>query len=174
LSSPEAENEGRMSRRRLLRSVLLFSVVGMGILLEVDRLTKASPSSLPGGGSASKGSQLASYSAPVPASPSSPPLVSSSGGSSASGASVRIKAMYFQMPLAVDTKEEYFVLHGPAYFRDLLTNVVGEHPLLSSMIPTMMILIDGILAQPGTQLKDGDEVDFIPAVAGGLVDLTRD
>jgi len=35
------------------------------------------------------------------------------------------------------------------------------------MLPTMMVMIDGVLAQPGSPLSDGDEVDFIPAMAGG-------
>ncbi|MGH9919873.1 MAG: MoaD/ThiS family protein [Nitrososphaerales archaeon] len=75
--------------------------------------------------------------------------------------------MYFQMPLVVGVSEEYFVLTSPAYFRDLQTSVLEEHPALSRMMPTMMILIDGVPAQPSTQLRNGDEVDFIPAIAGG-------
>ena len=75
--------------------------------------------------------------------------------------------MYFQMPLVVDTREEYFVLQNPAYFRDLLADVLQKHPALSPMTSSMLILIDGVHAQPSTVLRDGDEVDLIPAVAGG-------
>ena len=71
------------------------------------------------------------------------------------------------MPLIVNTSKEYFVLPNPAYFRDLLTEVLEKHPALSPMIPTMMILVDGIVALPGTALRNGDEVDFVPAIPGG-------
>lgn len=82
-------------------------------------------------------------------------------------ASLRVKAMYFQMPQVVSTREEYFVLQSPAYFSDLLNGVLGKHPSLSAMMPSMMILIDGVRTLPDIALRDGDEVDFIPAVAGG-------
>lgn len=71
------------------------------------------------------------------------------------------------MPLAVGVKEEYFVLQTPAYFSDLLAQVTQKHPTMSPMIPTMMILIDGVPASKSASLRNGDEVDFIPAVAGG-------
>jgi molybdopterin converting factor small subunit len=67
----------------------------------------------------------------------------------------------------VDASEEHFVLKSPAHFRDLKSVVVGEHPLLLPMFPTMLSLVDGVPATPATELNDGDEVDFIPAVAGG-------
>ena len=75
--------------------------------------------------------------------------------------------MYFQMPLVVSSSEEYFTLQTPAVYSDLLTAVLQEHPAISPMLPSMMILIDGVPAQPGSSLRNGDEVDFIPAVAGG-------
>lgn len=90
------------------------------------------------------------------------------GSSDTSPASLRVKVMYFQMQQTVNNlAEEHFVLQSPAYFRELLNSVVESHPLLSTMIPTMMKLVDGVPAQPDTPLKDGDEVDLIPAIAGG-------
>jgi len=80
---------------------------------------------------------------------------------------IKVKVMYFQMPLVLNAREEYFVLQSPAYFRDLLANILQEHPALSPMTSSMLILVDGVHAQPTTVLRDGDEVDLIPAVAGG-------
>lgn len=80
---------------------------------------------------------------------------------------IKVKVMYFQMPLVVSSSEEHFVLQSPAYFRDLMTEILEEHPALSPMIPTMMIMIDGLPARGETALMDGDEVDFIPTIAGG-------
>jgi len=148
-----------MSRRRLLRTALLFSAVGAAVVLGVDGLARATPSSESGAGRASTGSSPVSSTAPVAA--------PSNIGPNASGSSLRVKAMYFQMPQTINTKEEYFMLQSPAYLRDLLSNVMAEHPRVSKMIPTMMILVDGVPGQPSTPLRDGDEVDFIPAIAGG-------
>lgn len=81
---------------------------------------------------------------------------------------VKIKVMYFQMPSSVFNRdEEHFVLQAPAYLRDILARVLIEHPPLSPMIPAMMVLVDGVAARPASILNDGDEVDFIPAAAGG-------
>ncbi len=80
---------------------------------------------------------------------------------------IKVKVMYFQMPLIVSSGEEYFVVQTPAYFRDLMTQILEKHPALSPMIPTMMIMIDGMPAKGEMTLMDGDEVDFIPAIAGG-------
>jgi molybdopterin converting factor small subunit len=63
--------------------------------------------------------------------------------------------------------EEYFVLQSPAYFSQLRDAVVVAHPNLYSMMPSMMVLIDGVVAKGGSALKDGDEVDFVPMMAGG-------
>jgi molybdopterin converting factor small subunit len=71
------------------------------------------------------------------------------------------------MRQTISVTEESFVLKSPAYCRDLLSSVLEAHPLLSTMMPTMTVLVDGLLAQPSMSLNDGDEVDFLPAVVGG-------
>jgi molybdopterin converting factor small subunit len=135
----------------MLKSAVLFSAVGAAIILGVDGLVRAVPSAS-GGGSTSK--------APSPA--------PSSGEPSTSSDSITVKVMYFGMPLSVtNSREELFVLQSPAYFHDLLSNVVEKHPVLSAMIPTMMIFVDGVPGQPSMSLKDGDEVDLVPASVGG-------
>jgi len=153
-TSPEA----RATRRQLLR-VLALSAAGAGIVLGARGLL--------GSGSA----------APTAAAPASPPsskatMAATVGDaaltqSSSSLQEIKVKVMYFQMPQIVNIREEYFVLQSPAHFRDLLANVLEEHPALSPMTSSMMILIDGVPAQPSMGLRDADEVDFIPAVAGG-------
>jgi len=123
---------------------MLFGAVGAGIALGLGRLV---PSSTFGGGSRSE---------------ASPPVSGS--------ASLKVKVTYFQMPLLVggtSLAEEYFTLPSPAYLRDLLSSVQEAHPPFGAMLPTMTILVDGTASPPSTPLKDGDEVDFIPAYAGG-------
>jgi len=63
--------------------------------------------------------------------------------------------------------QEYFVLPSPATYSRLLNVVVVAHPVLSSMMSSMLVLVDGVVAKSDTSLQDGDEVDFIPAMAGG-------
>lgn len=167
VSTKADEEEKRLSRRHLLKSALLLSAIGGGMIIlggtarlvaEAAPSSKTAPQTPPPDGPGA--------SAPSPTSALLRPPADASNA--ASGASVKVKVMYFQMPQNVtSTKEEYFNLQSPAYFRDLLNVVVGEHPLLSPMIPSMMILVDGVLAVPDTPLTDGDEVDLIPAAAGG-------
>jgi molybdopterin converting factor small subunit len=148
LVATQAEDEDRRSsRRRLLKSALRLSVVAGGIIVLGAAARVAEPNP------------------PLKAAPQVLPPVGAGG---ASGGSIRVKVMYFQMRQVVaNATQDHFVLESPAYFRDLLNNVVEKHPLLSTMTPTMMILVDGVPGQPGTQLRDGDEVDLIPSMAGG-------
>jgi molybdopterin converting factor small subunit len=135
----------------MLRSAILLSAVGVGILLGVDRMVNAAPSAL--AAASTSDARL---------------LTSSSGASSASGNSLTVKVTYLGMPQSItNTRAETFVLESPAYFHNLMSNVVGRHPLLSEMIPAMMIFVDGLPPQSSTALEDGDEVDLVPATAGG-------
>jgi molybdopterin converting factor small subunit len=135
----------------MLRSAILLSAVGAGIVLGLDAVVSGARSKS-GGGSTSETSSPAS----------------SSGTPSAPGDSLTVKAVYFGMPQSIiSAKEEYFVLRSPAYFRDLLGEVAEKHPQISIMIPTMIISVNGNPGQPGTLLSNGDEVDLVPATAGG-------
>lgn len=93
--------------------------------------------------------------------------VSPEGEVADTSAPIRVKVVYFQMPRLVENHQEYFVLQSPAYFAELLQDVTNKHPALAGMTPSMMILIDGSVAKASTPLSDGDEIDFIPAFAGG-------
>lgn len=138
-----------VSRRKVLRW-LAISALGAGICLSVGGLANAAVPER-------KVETSGGVSTPSPTTRKGAP-----------GASIRVKVMYFQMPNTVlDRTEEFFVLQSPSYFSDLMDEVVGKHTILSTMMPSMMKLVDGVPAQPRTPLKDGDEVDFIPAVAGG-------
>ncbi len=160
------DDEKRISRRRLLKSALLFSAVGAGIVL-LGGAARASPSAEPSSKSLLQPS-LPGGSAESTSSVSSQLQTSSAAlTGTSSGSSVRVKASYFQMPQIVDVNQEYFVLQAPAYFSNLLAQVTERHPPMAPMIPTMMILIDGVPASKNAPLRDTDEVDFIPAIAGG-------
>jgi molybdopterin converting factor small subunit len=143
-----SEAEKAASRRRMLRSGLVFSALGVAAIFGVDRLARSSASGSVGG-VAPKAS-----SAPTPtASPSG---------------SVTVKVVYFGMPLAItNAKQELFVLNAPAYFNDLLDDVVERHPIISAMVPTMIMSLNGVSGRPSTPLEDGDVVDLVPATAGG-------
>lgn len=174
-SPPSAPSDARprnVTRRQLLRLVVV-SALGAGIVLGVRGTTATGP---PTQRVKSK-SENASVSSTEASTSLS--IVSSSGALAGAPApeaataepsasqEVKLKAAYFQMPLVVGTKEEYFALAAPAHYADLLAIVVEKHPAISPMLPSMMVLIDGVPAASGTLLRDGDEVDFIPAVAGG-------
>jgi molybdopterin converting factor small subunit len=88
--------------------------------------------------------------------------------SSTDNSFIEIKVAYLLMAQYIDTTEEYFALQTPATLSALLGAVSEKHPILSTMIPSMQILLDGIpTVQFNAALKDGDEVDFVPIVAGG-------
>lgn len=164
----EEEEKKRISRRRLLKSVLLLSAVGLGTIVLGGAVTRATDAAPPSKGTLQRASSYGSASAPSPSPTPALRTPSVSAPTTISGSSVKVKVVYFQMPQTViDVEDEYFVLQSPAHFSNLQSSIVQEHPLLSTMWPTMMKLVDGVLAQPGTRLNDGDEVDLIPAFAGG-------
>ena len=88
--------------------------------------------------------------------------VSSSGHSS-----IKVKVRFFQMSQIIPASEEYFAVPSPAQYSDLLGAVLSRYPKIGAMIPTMVALVDGFPAKAATPLNDGDEVDFIPSLAGG-------
>lgn len=152
MTAPEEEKQKKTSRRRLLQSAIVFSAVGAGMMLGFGALATPAPTSASDGESA----------------PEAPPQASSGGGGSSNyGASLSVKVRYYQMRDALSTTEDNFVLESPAHFSDLMNHIVDAHPVLATMAPTMVVLIDGLIGLPGTPLKDGDEVDLLPALAGG-------
>jgi molybdopterin converting factor small subunit len=144
LSSPETAGVENTSRRRLLKSALLFAAVGAGVIIGVEGLADGSPSGQAAGRSTDPSSQTSSQGAPL-----------------------TVKVLYLQMAQTIPVTQESYVLKSPARYSDLLAKVEEEYPIISTMIPTMMVFVNGYPAQPSTALNDGDEVDFVPAFAGG-------
>lgn len=144
------DDEGR-SRRQAIRWIV-FGAIGLGIaaLGSISLIESSGPAS-DGAGDAGEPE----------------PQASPAGGAAGSGPPTTVKVLYFQMPQIVSDHQEYIVLQSPATFSDLLRAVTNRHPALAGMTQSMMILIDGNVAKAGTPLKDGDEVDFIPAFPGG-------
>ncbi len=158
---------GTVSRRQLLRMAAFAAVGAVAVIGARSMVTVASTSPTEGPSQKASGpAPAASAPSPVP-SPSSPGAVPAVASIADPSQEIRVKVNYFQMPFVVNTKVEYFTLPAQARYGDLLAGVVKEHPAISPMIPSMMVLIDGVPAQPATPLREGEEVDFIPAVAGG-------
>ena len=78
-----------------------------------------------------------------------------------------VKVVYLQMAQYVELRDEYFVLQSTVTLKDLLVDVAKRHPSLATMMTSMWILVNGTPARSTTPLKDGDEVDLVPLVAGG-------
>jgi len=80
----------------------------------------------------------------------------------------RVKVRYFQMNSALPgVTKEYYVLPSPAVYSELRAAVIASHPVLTRMMPTMLVLVDGVVPKGDTPLQDGDEVDYIPTIGGG-------
>jgi len=142
------KSEAKASRRRFLRWVF-FGAIGIAVPLAGESLAKVAFTVSP----AAVGMQT-------------PSAIFTTEGTEATF--LRIKVEYFQMGQYVNLSEEYFSIQSPASVRDLATAVMMRHPSISSqMMNTMLILVNGTPAKASTSLKDNDEVDLIPLVAGG-------
>jgi len=78
---------------------------------------------------------------------------------------ITVKAKYLQLSRAVKEKEEDFVLHSRSHYSDLLKAVMKKHPSLTYI--AMLVLIDGTPPASDTELKEGDEIDFLASPMGG-------
>ena len=78
---------------------------------------------------------------------------------------VIVRAKYLQLSGAIEVKEEEFVMGPGSHFSDLRAAVVKRHPSLAYV--SMLAVIDGHPANPDTELRDKDEVDFLASPAGG-------
>ena len=138
------------SRRGFLRW-LVYSAVGAGFFLAAGSLTE-----LVSGGVSEQHSEK-----------TFPSTILVNATSNSDRSFISIKVVYMQMVQYVNASDEYFVLQDPATVRDLLGSVVQRHPMLSSMMGSMWIMINGAPSRLGDFLKDGDEVDFLPLMTGG-------
>jgi len=78
---------------------------------------------------------------------------------------ITVKAKYLQLSRMLKVKEEDFVMDSRSCYGDLLQAVRKKHPSLTYVV--MLVLIDGTPPHPDTELKDGDEVDFLASPMGG-------
>jgi len=138
-----------LSRRRALKAMAVLTVGGCAAIFGSGLL------SLPRIGSGVQ-------------SQASGPKSSMQGTGGVHPAYTKIKVRYFQMSSTLPgVSEEYFEIPSPAAYTDLRATVIASHPVLASMMPNMLVLVDGVVAKSGTLLQSGDEVDFVPAMAGG-------
>ena len=81
---------------------------------------------------------------------------------------ITVRVVYFGMPLDVTgAKKETITLSNPAFLSDLKAVLVGLHPTLKEMLPTMLFLVDGVSANGDPQLQNEVEVDILAQIAGG-------
>jgi len=146
-ASALGKSDAPKSRREFLRWGFFFAL-GIGIPLVAESLTKTHfvASSLAPGASSSQ-TNLAVEEA---------------------NATLRVRVVYFQMGQYVRVNDEYFSIRSPACVRDLLNKVMMRYPAISpQMISSMWVLLNGTPSKTSASLKDGDEIDLIPLVAGG-------
>ena len=128
----------------------MFSAIGTGIFLVGNGLTKVA-------------SINHSEESPERASLSTP----SKGEINNAVSFLSVKVVYLQMAQYISTSDEYFVLQSPATLRNLLNSITERHPSVTMVMTNMWILVNGAPSNPNASLKDGDEVDLVPLVAGG-------
>ncbi len=77
---------------------------------------------------------------------------------------------------AVGSGELKVRLAERATLRDLLDAVLTRHPALEALEPSLLLAVNHEFAEPGTLLREGDEVAIMPPVsggAGGYVEVQR-
>ncbi len=81
---------------------------------------------------------------------------------------IRVKVLYFgQARDAAGMVDEEFSMSGPASLRDLIALTEARHAALSKLKRTTRMAVNAELARDDQRLGDGDEVAFLPPVAGG-------
>jgi len=83
-------------------------------------------------------------------------------------AAITVKVLYFgQAREASGTPEESVTLRARASLAELVEQVESKHGRLARLDRTMRIAVNSEFADNEHLLSDGDEVAFLPAVAGG-------
>jgi hypothetical protein len=78
---------------------------------------------------------------------------------------ITVKVKYLRLSRAIEAKEEDFVLPPDSRYSDLLAAVLKKHPPLTHI--AMLVLVDGLPPTPATELRDGEEIDFLASPMGG-------
>jgi MoaE-MoaD fusion protein len=82
---------------------------------------------------------------------------------------IRVRLFAIQREL-VGAREVPIELPDGATVEDAWTAMVARYPLLGPGRPSVRFARNGDYAEPGTTLRDGDEIAFIPPVSGGSGD----
>jgi molybdopterin converting factor subunit 1 len=81
---------------------------------------------------------------------------------------IKVKVLYFgQARDAAGRTGEEFSLSGPTSLRDLVEMTESKHAELARLNRTTRMAVNAELAVGDQRLRDGDEVAFLPPVAGG-------
>ena len=81
---------------------------------------------------------------------------------------IKVKVLYFgQARDAAGVTDEEFSLSGAASLRDLVELTQSRHVSLGKLNRSTRMAVNAELAEADQKLGDGDEVAFLPPVAGG-------
>ena len=82
--------------------------------------------------------------------------------------SIKVKVLYFgQARDAAGVTDEEFSLSGVASLRNLIEMTESRHAALANLNRATRMAVNAELAEDDQRLGDGDEVAFLPPVAGG-------
>jgi molybdopterin converting factor subunit 1 len=83
-------------------------------------------------------------------------------------AAITVRVLYFgQAREASGASEESITLRAPASLAELVEQAKSKHERLAKLDKTMRIAVNSEFTGFGHPLANGDEVAFLPAVAGG-------
>ncbi len=81
---------------------------------------------------------------------------------------LKVKVLYFgPAQEATGSAEEFVLLGNPAFLQDLVGEVLKNHDDLDKMKITLKVAVNGEVVGTNVQLHHGDEIAFLPPVAGG-------
>ena len=154
------------TRREALRKMLLVSVgigstlVGASAIMEISSRVR----------SRSNSKQTQTKIQGVQSQTVSSPIITQSSTSIApepSNYTIKVAYFGFLTEQITGTSEDYLTLPTPVHLQDVLTRIGQEHPVLTTMLPTMSVVVNGIAESGNPQLTNDTEVDLVPTFAGG-------
>ncbi len=81
---------------------------------------------------------------------------------------LKVKVLYFgPAQEAAGSAEEFVLLANPAFLQDLVSEVLKNHDDLDKMKITLQVAVNGEVVSTNVELHHGDEIAFLPPVAGG-------
>jgi molybdopterin converting factor small subunit len=81
---------------------------------------------------------------------------------------LKVKVLYFGPARdATGSAEEFVLLANPAFLQDLVSEVLKNHEDLDKMKITLKVAVNKEVVGTNVELHHGDEIAFLPAVAGG-------